>query len=815
MSKPTTTGPSPHNPQRVSYALMVALFVLTLALYWPATGNDFLAYDDADYVTSNPQVQAGLSWAGVKSAFSTPTSCNWHPVTMLSHSLDCQLFGLKPWGHHLSSLLLHALNAVLLFALLRRLTGSTWRSFWVAALFALHPLRVESVAWVAERKDVLSGCFGLLTLLLYTRYAQAQLPTPQAAGKAQSSKAQVPPRPSHLAGPAVPSPAPGTRPSLLPLTQPAAGWYWLALVSFALGLMSKAMLVTWPFVLLLLDYWPLGRLKFRSKNAECRSQNRPAPKAEPSNFNLQPSAFSLLFEKLPFLALAALASVVTFMVQQHGGAVVETGDLPLGLRCSNALISYCRYLGKLCWPTDLAVFYPHPQHWPWLQVLWASGVLLGLSGLVWAQRRRWPFLLVGWLWYLGTLVPVLGLVQVGQASLADRYTYLPLIGVLVLGVWGAQELTRGSRYLALAFSAVGAVALLVCLGLTRQQLGYWKDSETLFGHSLAVTPDSAVTHLFFADALKRKGCTEAALSHLQETVRLKPTYAEARYNLGVALVGLGRTDEAIREYQEAIHLQPDYFQAHNNLGAALAAQGQNDEAIAQYQEAIRLQPDYVLAHNNLGSILLRQGQTDAAIGQYQEVARLRPDSAEVHNDLGKALFRKGQWEAARQQFQAAVGLQPSHAEAHFNLGTALAIQGHLNEAIGQFQETLRLNPDHADAHYNLGTALARTSQMAGAIHEFQEALRLQPEHAGAHYNLGVALSQQHQLDEAISQFQETVRLRPEHALAHNHLGTALLEKGQIEEAISHFRAALRLKPDYAEAQQNLARALQTSARAGS
>ena len=745
MTGPTPATALPRYPQRLTYALLAAsLLLMTIALYWPVTGNDFIAFDDPDYVTGNAQVQSGLTWAGFKYAFSTLTSANWHPLTMLSHMLDCQLFGLKPWGHHLTSLLLHALNAVLLFALLRQLTGATWRSFFVAALFAVHPLRVQSVAWVAERKDVLSGFFGLLTLLFYTRYALNEVhgPPPVVHGsrsKKQSQKAES-------SGKAVTGLAPRAAPFLSRITPHPSGPYLASLFCCALGLMSKAMLVTWPFVMLLLDYWPLERFK-------------------------RSSSWRLVREKLPFFALAAAASVLTFAVQQHSGSVVEVEYLPLSARGANALISYCRYLGKLFWPADLAVFYPHPAGWPLPQVLLATGFLVGISAWVLAQRRRYPFLLVGWLWFLGTLVPVIGLVQVGEASIADRYTYLPLVGVLLLAIWSAYELTRRSHHAVLAVSVAGSVALLVCMVLTRQQVGYWKDGATLFRRALAVTINNASAHCSLGDALRHAGQTDAAISQYEEAVRLKPNYAIA----------------------------------HNSLGALLAGKGQTDAAISHYEQAIRVEPESVEAHNNLGNALFRQGQIDAAITQYQEVARLRPDYTEAHNNIGNLFFRKGQLDAAIRQYEEVIRLNPDHADAHYNLGTALGKKGQLDAAIGQFQAALRLQPADADAHYNLGAALAKKGQIDGAIRQFQETLRLRPDDVEAHYHLGVACSQQGQTDEAIRQFRETIRLRPDYAPAHNELGTALARKGQTQEAISHFQEALRLRPDYAEAQLNLDR----------
>ncbi|MGB8369077.1 MAG: tetratricopeptide repeat protein [Verrucomicrobiia bacterium] len=591
--------------------LMAALLVLvTIALYWPAMRYDFVSLDDPEYVTENPHVQGGLNWEGVKWAFcNTEQAAYWAPLMWLSHLLAWQLFGSNAWGHHLINVLLHAASTALVFLVFRRMTGAAWRSLILAALFGLHPLRVESVVWVTERKDVLSTLFWMLTLWAYVKYVEA--------GKTQNSKSSL--------------------------------WYGAALAMFVLGLMSKAMLVTVPCVLLLLDFWPLERFK-----PNC--------------------AWRLVREKIPFFALAALASVVTFMVQKHGGAVASVENLPLGARSGNALISYCRYLGKLFWPTDLAVFYPHPGYWPREQVLLAGVLIVGISMLLFVKRRRYPFLLMGWLWFCGTLVPVIQLVQSGEQAMADRFTYVPSLGVLILAIWGAYELTRRWRHQVVVLSVAGSAAIVLCLGLTRQQLGYWKDNETLFRHALKVTENNCLAHKALGDALIKKGQIDEAISQYQEAIVLIPGYAEAHYNLGTALQKNGQIDEAISQFQEAIRLNTEYAEAFNNLGTALQKKGQIDEAINQFQEAIRLKPGYADAHYNLANALLKKDQTGQAIRQFQEVIRLKPDDAEAHNNLGAALAMNGQIEEAISQFQEAIRLKPDDPEGHNNLGRALRMK---------------------------------------------------------------------------------------------------------------------------------------------
>jgi Flp pilus assembly protein TadD len=454
--------------------------------------------------------------------------------------------------------------------------------------------------------------------------------------------------------------------------------------------MSKPMLVTWPFVLLLLDYWPLER------------------------FNRE-SAWRLVTERLPFLALAVVVSVVTFVVQKRGGALGGAAEaLPLGVRGGNALISYCRYLGKLFWPTDLAVFYPHPGYWPLARVLLAGGLIAGVSVLLFVERRRYPFLLMGWLWFCGTLVPVIGLVQMGvQQAMADRYAYIPSLGVLVLAVWGVCELTKSWHYRVVALTVAGSAAFVLCLALTRQQLGYWKDGEALFRHALGVTEDNYLAHLNLGSALDEKGQIDEAIREFQEAIRLKPDYVLAHLNLGVALVKKGQFDEGTSQYHEAIRLKPDYAEAHSNLGLTLFRKGQADQAIREFQEAIRVKPDFAEARNNLGMALDRKGQTDEAFSEFEEAIRLKPNFAEAHSNLGLTLVRKGQFEEAIRKFQEAIRLKPDFAEAHYDLGIALARKGQLDEAIREFQAAIRLKPDFAEARNSLARALAITNAPAG------------------------------------------------------------------------------------------------------
>ncbi len=670
-------------------ALLLA--AITFALYWPVLHCGFVNYDDPDYVTANPRVQSGLMWPNLSWAFTTGVAGNWHPLTWLSLMLDVSLWGRTAAGFHFTNLLLHSLNACLLFGLLHRLTGAIWRSAAVAALFAWHPVHVESVAWVAERKDVLSTFWGFLALWWYVLYAQTPLPGLAAQGRAPIA------------------PARGRR----------GLFYALSLVTFALGLLSKQMLVTWPGVMWLLDYWPLARF-------------RPG------------RGWPLLREKLPFLALSVMASAATLLVQSQVGAVAAVGQLPLGMRLGNVLVSYARYLGKLFWPTDLAIFYPFAGYWPLVQVSLAVGLLAGLTAWFWWWRQRQPYLLVGWWWFMGTLVPVIGLVQVGDQAMADRYTYIPSVGILMVFVWGAHALTRGSRWLVGGATGVVVAGLLACLPLTRRQISCWQNSETLFQHALAVTQDNFVAHNNLGAALRSRGQIDAAIQQFQATLRIHADDASAHYNLGLAFLDQSRTNAALEQFQAAVRYQPEFADAHDSLGSALLQQGQPAAALREWTEAIRLQPGLAVAHFNLGTALMQQGQMEAASQQLQIAVQLQPNDPEAHNNLGIALNQMGQADAAMVQFQETLRLQPARAVTHYNLGILLIKQGQTAAAMAQLQAAIQVQPDYAEAHNNLGFLLAQGGRLDEAIQEFQTALHLRPDFAGAQNNLARALALKNQ-----------------------------------------------------------------------
>jgi Flp pilus assembly protein TadD len=577
--------PMPEKASRTPLLLALAVLLVTAAVYWPAIGNGFVNYDDDHYVTANPRVQQGLSGETFRWAFTTTELSNWHPLTWLAHTANATAFGLDPRGHHASSVVLHALNAALLFWLLARATGATAPSLLAAALFALHPLNVQSVAWVSELKNVLSTFFWLLTLWAYGAWTRRPRPVLYAA----------------------------------------------ALLALALSLMTKPMAVTMPFVLLLVDYWPLERFALGQRR--------------------------LWLEKLPFLALAVALSVVAFVVQREAGSMVATETIAWSARVSNAIWSYVAYLGQAVWPAGLAVFYPHPEGSLALgRVIGAAVALSAVTGALFAWRERLRPQLVGWLWYLGTLVPVIGLVQVGTQAMADRYAYVPLVGIFVGVAWTGAWLV-GHGYFPREVAAGLAAVALVALGVvTVQQTAVWRDSVSLFEHAIAAEPDSWVAHYNLGNAYADLGRHEDAVVRFRETARLRPEFARAHNNLGNSLDALGRTAEALPSYERAVQLKPDMAEAHNNLGIACAALGRHETGETALRTAIELRPDFMEAHLNLAIELREQGRLEDAKTEGDRAVSLRPDYPLARFHRALVLVRMGDRESARRDLQVLLGL---------------------------------------------------------------------------------------------------------------------------------------------------------------
>ena len=668
-------------------ALCVCAF-LALAV-WAVFGQTahfgFVDYDDPANVSANPVVAQGLSVKAVGWAFTHAQLANWIPLTTLSHILDCQIFGLRAGGHHLVNVLFHAATAMLLFLVLRLMTGSLWRSAFVAALFAVHPLRAESVAWVSERKDVLSAFFFMLAIGAYVGYVEKR--------KASSFAKAMEDRESRK----------------------QKFFYALTLVFFALGLLAKSMVATLPFVLLLLDWWPLARLKaegrrLKEEGGEQRTAGLPF--------------WGLVKEKIPLLALSAGACAAAALVP--GLVVMDAHRLPLLERIGNAVVSYAIYLGQMVFPVGLAIPYPNPPNGqPIGKVCLAFVLLAAISAGVVVWRKKRPCLLAGWLWYLGMLVPVIGIIQISpDASHADRYTYLPGIGLAMAVTWAVADASAGWRYRrvvlgGLMMAVIGA--LTVC---AHSQTSYWKDDESLWRRALACTSGNYVAEHNLGNALVKHGKLDDAIEHFQKALVIQPGLAEPRYNLANALFKQGNLEEAAAQYRKLLEIQPGNAEAFNNLGNALAMQGDNEAAIAQYQKALEIQPRYGDAHYNLAQVLLQQGKLDAAIVQYRKSLETEPYNAEAQSGLGKALFLKADFDGAMACFDKAAALGPDPVAGWRKLGDDFLQKEDWQIAIACYQRAVKINPRDAEAAAGLGMACFKKGEAKEAIASWRHALAI-------------------------------------------------------------------------------------------
>jgi Tfp pilus assembly protein PilF len=590
-----------------SFWICLGLTLAALAVFYQVYNFNFVNIDDPSYVSENPRIQTGITLQSVKWAFTSGHAGNWHPLTWLSHILDWQLYGSNPIGHHLTNLFFHITNTLLLFLVLKRMTNAIWQSAFVAALFALHPLHVESVAWVAERKDVLSTLFWLLTMAAYLGYVK----------------------------------------------RPGAGRYLLTLLVFALGLMAKPMLVTLPFVLLLLDYWPFQRKISRR----------------------------LLVEKIPFFALSVISSVITFLVQQSGGAVSSLAGISIKSRVCNALISYVQYIGKMFWPRHLTFFYPyHVENVSILFTVISAALLTAATIFVLRLAKKHQYLFTGWFWYLGTLVPVIGIVQVGGQAMADRYTYITLIGLFIIIAWGLPELVKRrlsaspvkspQRKIVLwSSSLIVLSALMIC---TFFQLRYWKDNISLCQHALAVTKDNYHAHFCIAKTLMEQGRNEEAAMHCAEALRIKPDDIKAEVGLTSALLAAGKLDQVEIECQKFLQNEPNDPNLLNNLGVAFGREGKFDQAVKYLTKALENNPDFAKANENIGNILFQQGKINDAVSRFAKAIRLDPKSASAHYRFGQILVQTGKADDAVAHLDEAIRLKPDWIEPMNVLAWTLA-----------------------------------------------------------------------------------------------------------------------------------------------
>jgi tetratricopeptide (TPR) repeat protein len=661
------------------WVICLLLVLAVWAVFGQTVRYDFINYDDDLYVYENPMVTGGLSFSKIVWVFTHNNGLDeWLPLTDISHMADWQLYGANAGGHHLTNVVLHAATSALLFLVLRAMTGAMWRSALVAAIFAVHPLRVESVAWVAERKDVLSGFFFMLTLWAWYRHVQKR------------SKIEM----QHWE-------------DALSLLDPRR-WtfaYYLALICFALGLMSKNMLATLPFVLLLLDYWPLNR----------------AP-ADPADGDPRLKVWlALILEKAPFFLLSALSSVITFIAQKVDVEAIQGLSVPW--RLGNAVLAYVDYLAHMIYPAGLALLYPRPgMDLPVWRVVGSLLVLLVISGMVLAGRKKFPYVLVGWLWYLGMLVPVIDVMQARDQTRADRYTYLPQIGLSLLVVWGVTEFCRTWRYRQFILGGTAVVTLVGLMAAAHAQTGYWKNSISIWTRTLAITPQSSVAHCNLGIALAGQGKLDEAAEEFKQALRIQPDDAKSLDNLGKILAGQGKLAEAGERFQEALRLNPDDVKTLNNLGAILVSQGKPADAVTYLKKAVQLKPDYADADYNLGNALALQGNLDDAVQAYQQALQLKPDYAAARTNLERVRAAQAQSPGPAQDVGPTTNSNDPNVLNYW--GVMLARQGRVDEAIQQFERALQINPNDASTHNNLGIALASQGKADEAYQQFTQALNL-------------------------------------------------------------------------------------------
>lgn len=611
--------------------LTLILFIVAILPYLGIWEFEFVTFDDPKYVQGNEQVKAGITWASIQWAFTSGYASNWHPLTWISHMLDVDLFGLNAGAHHTTNVLLHGFNTLLLFGFLAQATGCRGRSAFVAALFAAHPLHVESVAWISERKDVLSAFFMLLTLWTYFRYT--------------------------------------TGPTLLS--------YLGVVFLFTLGLMAKPMLVTLPFMLLLLDGWPLNRIRLK-----------------PFDWSM---ALRLIIEKLPLFALAATSSVITFIVQQEGGAIANIDNVPLMLRLGNAAVSYIQYILNMFAPIGLAVLYPFPESVPMWKALGSTVALVTISAFAVKLRGMFSYFPVGWFLFLGTLIPVIGIVQVGSQAMADRYTYIPMIGLFIVVAWGSYDLLgRGSSKQApLLVTAVLIIATLTAMSWT--QARYWQNSNFLWARAVDATSDNYRAHTAYGSLMEDQGALTQAVKHFTRAAQIQPSHAIAHNKLGAVLSDLNRPVDAIGHYENALRIQPDFAEAHNNLGNALNTVGRREEALKHFKKAISIKPNYPSPYNGLGSALDDLGRVDEAITNYSEAIRIDPQYAAAYNNLATAYYKKSMLDEAVEASRIALKLEPGNASYQFNHAVYMFYSGDIEVARNHLELSLKINPGYTPA----------------------------------------------------------------------------------------------------------------------
>lgn len=673
----------------------VLLAVSIIAVYWQVREFEFISFDDYMYIRDNPHIRQGLTFENIKWAFTALYAANWHPLTWLSHMADAEFFGLNPGMHHFTNVVLHVLNTLLLFYFFRKTTGAVWKSAAVAALFALHPLHVESVAWVAERKDVLSTLFWMLTMVGYAWYVRQRTP----------------------------------------------GRYILVASCYVLGLMSKPMLVTLPLILLLLDFWPLERPEI------VKPRDRTAPGRMPG---IRLSGLPVLvLEKVPLLVLAAGASVSTIIAQKGGGAMSTFDLIPLHIRIENAITSYVAYLAKAAWPIDLAVFYPYPGSFSLFAVIGSLLLLTAATTGALYVAGKFPFLLTGWLWYLGTLFPVIGIVQVGSQSMADRYTYIPLVGIFILAVWGLERMFDRRKWGIRMLTGISCSAIALLMWSAWLQTGYWKDNITLFSHAAEVVERNFLAHNSLGAAFFDQGNIDAALHHYREALRINPRYTNAHNNLGAALASQGKYEDAITHYRTALEIDPSYTGAHYNIGLALSATGRADEAAQEYVNALKLDPGHAKAHNNLGIELESRGEYEDAIRHYREALLTEPGFLRARLNLAATLNRQERYEEAAQTIKKGLQEEPENAVLCLMLARVLAKKGDRDNAVSAYRNLLSREPSHPHALGDLAVLYAGEQDYDAALAVLERLAAIQPDNPDVFYNIACIYARQGRNDASV------------------------------------------------------------------
>lgn len=604
------------NPKFVA-SVSAVLFVVVAGIYFPTVKGAFLYFDEHSYIVTNPHVNTGLSWQNIVWAISSLQFSNWYPVTWMSHMLDVQVYGMNPWGHHLTNILIHAVNTALVFLVFYKLTGAGWRSVVIAGLFGLHPLRVESVAWISERKDVLSTMFWLLAMWAYVRFVHEL--------KKEKGRKKL--------------------------------FYALTLIFFALGLASKTMLVTLPFVFLLLDFWPLKRWE-------------------------QPQKWKLIVEKIPFFLLTAGVSYLSYLAQKRGGMTGELPTLALSQKVDNAIVSYVRYLGKFFWPENLCVFYQYQFYWPKMEVIGAALLLIAIAVAAFLLRRTRPYFLVGWFWYLGTFVPVINLVQLGSQAMADRYTYVPMMGIYLLLAWGLFDLTKSWRRQTFILATASTAVLIICAALTRFEIQFWKDDVSVWERAVDATKNNFMA-LNNLGIVMESVDNDKALAIFEKAVAINPLSSGAQQNLGDQYVIHGRYAEAIVHYENALQIDPNSDVIEYGLGIALTRNKQSSEAAIHLQRAVDMDPSNSIHQNTLGVVLFQLGQTNAGFQCFQKAVASNPADYQAQFDLGMALLKLGRTAESIAPLQAAIKLEPDFKPAHDYLNTALEALGQTNSPPAQ------------------------------------------------------------------------------------------------------------------------------------